>query len=294
MNSNADSVALTPERVEIVCADGVRLCGHFFAGTGSADQLPVLLSPATGVKQQFYFRFAQWLAHNGNSVLVFDYRGIGMSLHGQLKDCQATLAQWGRQDQVAAIEWLVQRTGCDNIVLVGNSAGAQMLGLLPNHRRVARLVWIASSTGWFSGMRKSFQLKARFALLYFLPLAIRFMGYAPTSLLGLGENLPSQVALQWGQWCNAGGYATNAKFARPEDDFHSAIHIPMTFFYATDDDIANGITVEDLARTFPNAIKTKIKIEPAKIGLKSIGHLDWFRSANRAVWPTIASAINGL
>ena len=39
----------------------------------------MLICPATGVPQRFYFRFAAWLAAQGHTVLVFDYRGIGQS-----------------------------------------------------------------------------------------------------------------------------------------------------------------------------------------------------------------------
>ena len=118
------------ERVEITCADGVRLHGHFVRGRPDAPAgLPVLLSPATGVKQHYYLRFVHWLAQQGHDVLVFDYRGIGLSLHGPLKHCRASLAEWGQQDQVAALEWLLQRTGSAQALLLGHSAGGQMIGL---------------------------------------------------------------------------------------------------------------------------------------------------------------------
>lgn len=292
MAPEIDNPDLTPEPVEIVCADGERLSGHFFATSGSGDALPVLLCPATGVKQQFYFKFAIWLANNGHNALVFDYRGIGLSLHGELKRCKATLSEWGQQDQVAAVDWIVRRTGRDKIVLVGHSAGGQMLGLLPNHHHVARLIGISASTGWFNGMRTAFRLQAELALRCLIPLATKLLGYAPTSLLGLGENLPATVGAQWGQWCAAGGYATNATRDHPEADFHSVIQIPLILFYASDDDIANDKTVDDLCRTFPNADKHKRKIDPSEFGLTSLGHLDWFRTASKAVWPTIAEAIN--
>ena len=83
-----------------------------------------------------------------------------------------------------------------------------MIGLLPNHHRVARLVGISASTGWFRGMRLGFRLKARLGLRCLVPLGTLVKGYAPTSAVGLGEDLPAGVARQWGQWCAAGGYAT--------------------------------------------------------------------------------------
>src|SRR5690606_29080492 len=213
--------------------------------------LPVLVSPATGVKQQFYLRFANWLAGQGHDVLVFDYRGIGLSLQGPLKRSRATLAEWGQQDQVAALDWLLHRTGSEQGLLLGHSAGGQMIGLLPNHGRVARLVGVSASSGWFRGMRLGFAVKARFGLRCVVPLGTLIKGYAPTSAVGLGENLPAAVARQWGEWCAAGGYATNATRGRPEQDFHAQVRTPITVLHAEDDDIATPATVADLLRTFP-------------------------------------------
>ncbi len=282
------------QAIDITCQDGTRLKGHFLpahAGGQAATHAPVLLCPATGVKQHFYLRFATWLAAQGHDVLVFDYRGIGLSLQGKLQDSRATLAEWGQQDQVAALDWLVRHTGHDQVLLIGHSAGGQMIGLLPNHRHVSRLVGVAASTGWFRGMKPSFRLKARLGLRCLVPLGTLIKGYAPTAAVGLGEDLPAAVARQWGQWCAAGGYATNAVKGRPQLDFHGDIRIPITVFHATDDDIATPTTVADLMRTFPAARKQVRHIAPREHGLQSIGHIDWFRSSHQALWPLLAQAL---
>lgn len=282
------------QAIDITCQDGTLLKGHFLpahAGGQPATHAPVLLCPATGVKQHFYLRFATWLAAQGHDVLVFDYRGIGLSLQGKLQDSRATLAEWGQQDQVAALDWLVRHTGHDQVLLIGHSAGGQMIGLLPNHRHVSRLVGVAASTGWFRGMKPSFRLKARLGLRCLVPLGTLIKGYAPTAAVGLGEDLPAAVARQWGQWCAADGYATNAVKGRPQLDFHGDIRIPITVFHATDDDIATPTTVADLMRTLPAARKQVRRIAPSEHGLKSIGHIDWFRSSHQALWPLLAQAL---
>lgn len=288
------SHAHSTESVTFTCADGTPLHGHFVRAQGDATPgQPVLLCPATGVKQHYYLRFVNWLAHQGHDVLVFDYRGIGLSLKGRLKDCKATLAEWGQQDQVAALEWLLARTGQPQALLLGHSAGGQMIGLLPNHHKVARLVGVSASTGWLRGMRPAFRLQARFALRGVIPLGVRFKGFAPTAAIGLGENLPAGVGLQWGQWCSAGGYATNAVRHQPDRDFHAQVRTPITVLHAEDDDIATPATVADLLRTFPVAPKQAIRVKPAQHGLKSIGHIDWFRNTHQALWPLIAQALKG-
>ena len=292
---HADTLAsqATPT-VDIRCEDGTLLKGHFLpahAGQAEATHAPVLLCPATGVKQHFYLRFAAWLAQQGHDVLVFDYRGIGLSLNGHLRNSRATLSEWAQQDQVAALNWLLRATGREQVLWIGHSAGGQMIGLLPNHHRVARLVGVAASTGWFRGMRPSFRFKARLGLRCLVPLGTLLKGYAPTAAVGLGENLPAAVARQWGQWCAAGGYATNAVKGQPERDFHGEVRTPITVFHATDDDIATPATVADLMRTFPSARKQVHRVAPADHGLRSIGHIDWFRSSHQVLWPLLAQAL---
>ena len=291
MNSELKKSA--PELVDIVCTDGEHLAGHYFHAGDAADGLPVLICPATGVKQHFYLRFAHWLAQQGHDVLVFDYRGVGLSLRGKLHESRATLADWGQKDQVAALDWLLQRTNAKQVVLLGHSAGGQMLGLMPNHSHVERVVGVASSTGWFKVMRPAFRFKARLGLRFLMPLAIKFIGYAPTSKIGLGENLPAAVAQQWGIWCEAGGYATNATRGRAELDFHAELRLPITAFYASDDDIATSATVADLMNTYPNAIRQTVLLTPDQLGLKSIGHMDWFRSSHQIIWPILGNAVRG-
>ncbi len=285
-----------PEPVEIVCADTQRLRGHFVprsAGPDVAVGLPVLLAPATGVKQHFYLRFAKWLAAQGHDVLVFDYRGVGLSLHGRLKDCKASLAEWGQQDQVAALDWLLARTGVPQVVLLGHSAGGQMIGLLPNHQRIARLVGVAASTGHFKGMRLGFRVKANFGLRLVLPAGSWLVGYGATAAIGLGENLPTRVAQDWGRWCAAGGYATNAVRNEPDRDFHAQVKVPITVLHASDDPIATAANVTGLLRTLPAAATQTQLLRPSDFGLRSIGHTDWFRQSHQAVWPVMARAVRG-
>lgn len=257
----------------------------------AATQLPVLLSPATGMKQQFYLPFAQWLSGLGHDVLVFDYRGVGLSLQGPLINSPATLAEWGQQDQVAALNWLLRFTGQEQVLLIGHSAGGQMIGLLPNHRHIVRLVGVASSTGWLCGMRLAFRLKALLGLCWCAPLRSRIVSYAPTAALGLGENLPATVGRQWARWCAAGGYATHAVRGRPELDFHHDVRTPISVLHASDDDIATSDNVAGFLRTLPASPQQVRRIVPHEHGLDSIGHLNWFRPSHQRLWPLLAQAL---
>ncbi|WP_269507807.1 hypothetical protein [Burkholderia sp. IMCC1007] len=68
-------------RVEFCAADGYVLRGAYFPAEAGVRS-PVLVCPATGLRQSFYFAFAEWLRDGGYPTFVFDYRGIGASLNG--------------------------------------------------------------------------------------------------------------------------------------------------------------------------------------------------------------------
>lgn len=284
-----------PQRLTITCADGTALQAHWFAPAPTTDaRWPVLIGPATGVPQRYYQRFAHWLAGQGHGVLTFDYRGIGASLQGPLAQCRATLTEWGQQDLVAALDAVLAHSGAEQALLIGHSAGGQMMGVMPNHDRLAGVLGIAASTGHFSNMRWGFRLQALFALRAAIPLAIRFKGYGPTSLFGLGEDLPAQVALDWGHWCAAGHYARNALRNPAVANFHEAVRCPITVLRATDDDIACAANVDELLTNFPAARCQHIPVHPSEHGLPGIGHIDWFRASHQALWPLMAAKLRRL
>lgn len=76
---------IQPEKVHLYCRDGYCLTGSFYQHQSSVPTLPILICPATGIRQRFYQAFATWLFEQGYDVLCFDFRGIGESLHGKLK-----------------------------------------------------------------------------------------------------------------------------------------------------------------------------------------------------------------
>ncbi len=66
----------------------------------------VLISSATGVKQQFYYNFAAFLARQGFYVFTYDYCGIRLSKTTALKSCRATYRSWAQIDFPAMVEHL--------------------------------------------------------------------------------------------------------------------------------------------------------------------------------------------
>ena len=131
----------TFESLNIICADGYALAARYYPNQYTqAQRLPVLICPATGITKSFYHAFATWLNEQGYAVLCFDFRGIGDSLHEPLKQCNASIVDWGQLDIPAAVNTLLQKTQAEQVVLLGHSAGGQLLGINPEYHKVAKVV----------------------------------------------------------------------------------------------------------------------------------------------------------
>ena len=66
------------------------------------------------------------VSQQGYDVLSFDFR-IGESLHGALKQSTASITDWGTLDIPAAIDALLIKTKANQVILIGHSAGGQLL-----------------------------------------------------------------------------------------------------------------------------------------------------------------------
>lgn len=280
----------TFEALTITCKDGYSLSARFY--TASAMQkknCPVLICPATGITQNFYQAFAEWLTTQGYDVLSFDFRGIGRSLHGPVSQSEASIVDWGQLDIPAAIETLLYKTQADQVILVGHSAGGQLLGIVPNHEKVAKVVAVSGSTGHVKGLKGRTRLLAPVMFNVIFPLARITKGYGPTQAIGMGENLPKDVAREWAQFCSKPGYIINAigKKVASTHDYHTQITCPITSIWATDDEIATQANVKDLLRLYPKAHTEMIELQPQEYGHKGIGHMLMFRKSHQNLWPVI-------
>ena len=276
------------ETLEISCKDGYTLSGRFYTTALSKQKkYPVLICPATGITQHFYQDFAQWLTTQGYDVLSFDFRGIGRSLHGPLKYSQASIVNWGQLDIPAAIDALLCKSQADQVLLLGHSAGGQLLGITPNHQKVAKLIAVSGSTGHIKGLTGKTKILAPIMFKLIFPLARMTAGYGPTQAIGMGENLPKDVAKQWAQFCSQPGYAINAIGKTVFEDYHAKVNCPISVLWSSDDEIATRRNVKDLLRLYPNAKTEMIELKPQSYQHKAIGHMLMFKKSHQNLWPTI-------
>lgn len=127
------------ETLTLKCQDGYQLSARFYPATDAeCKKSPILICPATGITKQFYHSFSCWLQAQSYAVLVFDFRGIGESLKGPVKHSKASIVQWGQLDIPAAIDALLAKTQTEKVILLGHSAGGQLLGIVPNYAKVEK------------------------------------------------------------------------------------------------------------------------------------------------------------
>lgn len=285
-NSNPTSRKAGERSLTFTAPDGHALAGTLFEATEPVGA--VLLAGATGVPARYYRPFAQWLAAERNlTCLTFDFRGIAGSLHGPLSKSTARLQDWGQLDMPAALDALREHS-VDPLYLVGHSAGGQLMGLMPNVHRLKRIVQVAGSSGYFGNLSPRMHLTARVLMQGYLPITTRVVGYGACKVLGWGENLPTHVARQWTKWCASPGYVENAFGSTVDTHAYGEMSAPMLNLSFTDDTIATAANIEDLLRLFPSAPVERRRYAPEDVQGRAIGHIGFFRRANKDLWPEVA------
>ena len=142
-----------------------------------------------GVPRGFYGPFSEFLAEAGLTVLRFDYRGIGGSLRGHVSASDATMHSWGEQDLAGAIRFLREREPGLPLLLVGHSAGGQLLGLAPDANDVRAALFVAAQSGYWRNWSGAGRLRMLFYWTVLFPSITRAFGYLPLKRLTELESL---------------------------------------------------------------------------------------------------------
>jgi len=272
--------------------DGVALAASVFeprsasrSASHPATRRVVVIASATGVLRRYYAPFAAWLAAEGFTVVTFDYRGIGGSRSGQT---DATMHDWGERDLAAVIAWAADVLGDGRVSVVGHSVGGQLVGFLPEAAtsRIEALVTVASQFGDY----RLWPMPLRFAMaaLWYgiVPTVTRAVGYLPGAL-GVGEDLPSGVALEWARWCRTPGYVTSDETDEGalRRDAYASVRAPMLAFGFHDDTYAPPAAVDALLACYRNAAITRRHVDRSE---GRFGHFGFFRSRSRALWREVS------
>lgn len=261
--------------------DGYRLAGILFRPEKPKGRA-VMINAATGVRQEYYAKFASYLLERGYTVLTYDYRGIGSSLHGPLRELRhARMQDWARLDAGGALEFLEHVAPGETLHAIGHSFGGQAFGLMPGSARIVAAFAVGSQSGywrhWPLPRRYGFWLMIHALIPGSTPLA----GYCPSSVLGLGDNLPSGVGLEWAAWCRNPGYHIGALGEAVKPGF-AAFTGRLRAYCIEDDTFAPRPAVDAFLGFYPNAAAELRTVVPREVGAKAIGHFGFFREKFRA------------
>ena len=252
------------------------------AGTLSDPQGPlrgaVVIGSAMGVPRGFYGAFADYLAEGGLAALRFDYRGIGGSLRGPLRESDATMHAWGEQDLAGALRFLRERHPAIPILLVGHSAGGQLFGLVPEPNQVRAMLCVGAQSGYWGSWSGAGRLRMLLYWTVLFPALTRALGYLPLSALtGGGEDVPPGVALEWASWGRDPGYVLS--YARRKDGArgYAAFTGRLRAYSLSDDSYAPRRAVQALLDFYPAASRELLYVEPSSVGARSIGHFGFFQ-----------------
>ncbi len=268
---------------------GNQLVGCEYIPKGASAGFSFIINAATGTKQHYYRHFANYMAKKGIRVLTYDYSGIGESAPPKMKGFQTNMMQWGKSDMTTMINYASTDLGTDKLILIGQSVGGQIAGLTPAIHQVDGLINVASQTGYW----KIWPQPLRYGLWVnwqLLTLLTNVVGYFPGKRLGIMEDLPKEVALEWAKWGRSPNYLFDF-MSKEDQQTYQELSLPLLSYSFSDDTTAPRASVVWLNQKYPNCKLIDKYIKPTDIGVKHIGHFGFFRKSCTILWEDLLTEL---
>jgi predicted alpha/beta hydrolase len=239
----------------------------------AADKILIIV-PATGVLQSFYFKLATFLQQNGITVITFDYAGIGKSLNGSIKHQTGTLKDWGSSDLEAVIHHTLANYPGQKLILLGHSIGGQLIGLAASSVMAEKIILISSQSGYWKFWKGIHRIRMWLIWYLLVPVFTRLYGYLPAKKISRMQHLPARVALDWAKWCRSPNYLFDNIDA--ENLHFGKIKCKLTSISISDDLLAPAQSVDWLTEKYVHARLKKLHFLPEETGVSAIGHFSLF------------------
>ena len=246
----------------------------------------VIINAATSVRCGYYARFADYLFSHGLDVMLFDYRGIGVSRHGSLRGFEASWSDWGTLDFEALVQRAQREFPEQPINVVGHSFGGCAAGLAASGQVIRHLVTVGAQFAHWRDYAPAqrWQMFAKWHAV--MPLFTRLCGYFPGKRLGWLEDTPAGVVKDWS--------ALSARYERlPSARYHAAlpfasVNAKTLAISLSDDPFGTVAAIERLLSYFSASARTHLRIKPEDIGEAAIGHFAFFHSRfQSSLWPIV-------
>jgi predicted alpha/beta hydrolase len=269
-----------------------------YAEPATKEQAGVaLIHGGAGVPAARYAPFAAFLAQSGLPTMTYDYRGIGPSARRAPRRFDATMEDWAEYDCAGAIAWLHERYRGARMIGIGHSIGGLLVGGAHNAAVQSRLVLIGAHTGYWGDYGPRYRLLMTFLWHGLMPAITRLFGYFPARRLGLGEDIPKSIALQWAgrrspELRPAGTRPGAARVHRLLERC-AALQRPVLVVSISDDAFATPAATARLMSYYPNLSPVQhLHFTPADAGLSRIGHFGFFgRRAGAHLWPRLRAEL---
>ncbi|MGO8952452.1 MAG: serine aminopeptidase domain-containing protein [Rhodomicrobium sp.] len=277
--------------IRFTAKDGRTLTGRLHC-PGEAPRIAVVLHGGVGFSARFYQDFAAWFsATHGAAVLTYDYRDFGWSLNRPLAQSDARLSDWAITDQSAALSYLSSRFPALPPRVIGHSLGGQWLAFHEHTGRIDRVAAVASGPGYWRDHPLSMLPRVVGFWWMLGPAAVRIAGYMPGRALGLGADIPRGVYWEWRRLCLKPDYHRSEwGRAYPQPRLEEA-RFKLTTIPIADDTLIAPHMVRKLPAFYPHAQLGETLLDPARLGLRAIGHAGAFMARNKACWPLIAAPL---
>lgn len=235
----------------------------------------LIISSATGVKQSFYKKFAEFISATGITVITFDYSGIGLSIKQSVKQTKTNASDWGKNDLEAVIKYVKDNYPTAKITLLGHSIGGQLIGLAKSSSEVQKIVLISAQSGYWKLWKGKDKLKMWFNWHILFPTLINIFGYMPSKRIGGMEDLPKGVARQWSGWGRNPNYLFDE--VTKQDLYFENIFTKLTAISIDKDFYAPKEAVDWFTGKYKNADVKKLHLLAEDYNVKDIGHFGIFR-----------------
>ena len=248
----------------------------------------IVIAPGVGLTQEYYQLFACFFRQNGFTVLTFDYRGMGKSAPQKLSGYKATMHQWAVHDINAVLLYVKQAYPAREIIYIGHCMGGEIIGLAPASQYVNKIILVSTALS----CEKLWPWKRRVILKY-SKFKNRFLGwllgYAPANKARKRQRIPRGVYNEMANWCDN----PNGLFDAYPDNNYRKINVPLLAYTFTDDWWCPPRAVQELLNHFASASITWYHLKPKDIGLKKVGHIDFFYlTVKSTLWESLLDWIN--
>ena len=266
--------------------DLIPLSVKVFEPSNSNGKL-LLINSATGVKQQIYFSFANYLAEHGFVVITYDYSGIGESKPSKMRGFDSSMRNWGTVDFKTVTNFIQKGYPKYQKFCLGHSVGALILGMNDYSKNFEKFIFVGTQDAYVKNLTFNVAVTALLGFGIALPVMTHFFGYFPAHRFGLGESLPKGVAFDW-QTLILNKKSTSKLYEKNKDDFSKTLHQETFIIHAEDDTWVTQKGMGNLLKNvYPNLRTTYREVKVSESEKGEIGHVNFFRSYNKSLWKII-------